>query len=342
MLPDGSFLAEKVGKDGVTYWGSETDDGGLVSSDKSVVVRPDGTVEHGKVLPDGTFLKSRVGNDGVTYWGSETDDGGFISEDGKTYIEANGDVDHGKTVDDKFLMLKVGSDGVTYWGNKTADGGFISEDGKTYIDATGKIEHGITTSGKDAHFLPNGTSVTLPSGQVVYGYMTGDDFYSEDGSTIVLDGKTVVNGSMDQFSGIFTSSSGDGYYVGANGITHGTFRDADGALMFDDGSGFVLTEKGWKVDLQQMLDCVDLINKKNVDLSDYRESIREQIRLVEHSWKSPAGDTFSDISTQVTTALDNLVDLVANISARVQRSHDNYAEQEQKNLDNFKYETGGK
>jgi WXG100 family type VII secretion target len=238
------------------------------------------------------------------------------------------------TPDGHFLVQKAVG-GRVLWGSDTQDGGFISEDGKTYVDSSGKVEHGISTP--DGQFIPNGTTHIMPDGSTAYGTMAGKDFFSADGHTIVLDNGTILHGNDDWATGIFTTNSGDAYFVGQNGVTHGHFRPADGALVLDGDGGVVMTPGSWKVDLAQIADALALINNKSDSISKHQDTIMWQCQSVKNSWRSPAGDTFASASDKVQTALSDLCELVDNVAERMQQSYDNYRNSERANVKNVSH-----
>ncbi|WP_251491363.1 WXG100 family type VII secretion target, partial [Actinacidiphila cocklensis] len=323
----GRFLVERA-VDGRTLWGGETEDGGFISQDGTVYVDPSGKVAHGLTAPDGRFLPDGASRvvDGHTVWGSVGDDGSFLSEDGTVFVTAGGHVEHGKVVDGRFLVERA-VDGRTLWGGETEDGGFISQDGTIYVDAKGKVQKGITDP-VSGSFVPGGIAYKMPDGSTAYGAMIGDTFFVANGTTIVLHNGTVLHGTTNWTTGIFTTGSGDSYFVGEDGVTHGKFRNVDGAFVLDDGK-VVMTPKSWTVDLAQMAEAITFV-KSQYDLIDtYRDTISGEIGKVESAWTSPASASFTDTADKVKSALSNLYWLVGGIVDQLQQTYDNYVQAEQ-------------
>src|ERR1700722_16131624 len=101
--------------------------------------------------------------------------GDFVSEDGTLLQQPGGFIEHGKIENGSFLA-ETTVNGQTVWGNYGSDGSFLSQDGTIYVTASGQAQTGVTTPGGD--FLPGGTTHTLASGTVLYGYADGGTFYS--------------------------------------------------------------------------------------------------------------------------------------------------------------------
>lgn len=228
-------------------------------------------------------------------------------------------------------------DGHLVSGTIGSDGSFLSDDRTIYVPPGGKPEHGISTP--DDRFIQNGTTHVMPDGSTAYGQMVGKDFFAADGKTVALGGGAVLQGSIDWDTGIFTAGSGDAYFVGADGVTHGTFRPADGALVLDDGSMVEssLTPQGWAVDLAQMADALALIRSKSQLISDHNDTILQQCQNAEDAWTSPAGETFADASDNVQTVLTDLHRMVENIGDRMQQQYDNYQQAEKANVKNLSH-----
>lgn len=313
--------------DGHLVSGTRQPDGSFFSDDGTLYVDPGGKVEHGLTAPDGRFLPNGASRlvEGRTVWGVVGEDGSFLSEDGTLLVTADGRVEHGKVVDGRFLVART-VDGRTVWGGETEDGGFISQDGTIYVDAEGNVQKGIVDPATNS-FVPGGIAYTMPDGSTAYGVMAGDTFYTADGTTVVLGDGTVLRGTIDWPTGIFTTGSGDSYFIGENGVTHGKFRDADGAFVLDDGET-VMTPKSWTVDLAQMADAITYISAQYDLIDTYNETISTQIRNVENAWSSPSGDSFSDVAAQVQSALDDLYSLVGQIADQMQWTYDNYVQAE--------------
>ncbi|MYS23327.1 WXG100 family type VII secretion target, partial [Streptomyces sp. DvalAA-14] len=291
-----------------------------------------GKVVHGLTAPDGKFLANGATQlvDGVLMYGSMTEGGGFLSEDGKTFVTPSGVVEHGKTTDDGHFLTPRVIDGTTYWGGDTTDNGWISQDGTIYIDSSGTVEHGISTP--DGNFLKDGTTHTLPNGTVIYGYNDGPDFYSADGKTIVLADGTVVTGTLDTTTGVFTSTGGQVYVLTDSGIESGTLQ-SDGSIALADGQTF-MTPASWTNDLKELADAITFVQGKADTIADQISTITTQYSTLEEIWATPAGQTFTDVATRVNSAMQQLQTLLGDTTDRMQMTHDNYQQAEEKNTAN--------
>src|SRR5260221_635580 len=83
--------------------------------------------------------------------------------------------------------------------------------------------------------------------------MDGKDFFSSDGTTIVLSNGTVLTGHLDKSTGIFTANDGSSFFIGNNGIEPAK-PEPDGSYQLPDGST-VMTPKEWSVDLPALHDA---------------------------------------------------------------------------------------
>jgi uncharacterized protein YukE len=316
--------------DGKTVWGSDTKDGGWISEDEHTYVDPSGKSVHGLVAPDGQFLPNGTSRmiDGRTVWGSVGDDGSFLSEDGTIYQTPDGRTEHGKLTDDGHFLTPKMIDGKTLWGSDTKDGGWISEDGTTYVDPKGAVQHGI--SAPDGTFIENGTTRTLPDGTTAYGTVLKDGgFVNYEGTTLVLPDGTELHGTLDTNTGIFTASGGGTYFISSDsGVTHGHFRPADGAFVLDGDNGVVMTPGAWRVDLKTMEGVIATITGRIKVISEACDTLGQQYGIVESAWRSPAGDTFTDVSHQVDKAMVNMGLVLDNLVAKLQQTYDNYMKTE--------------
>jgi uncharacterized protein YukE len=303
-------------------------DGSFFSDDGTVYVDPAGKVFHGLTAPDGRFLPGGASRliDGHTVWGSVGDDGSFLSEDGTVFVTAGGHVEHGKVEGGRFLVERT-VDGRVLWGGETEDGGFVSQDGTVYVDAKGNVQKGIVDP-VTGTFIPGGIARKMPDGSTAYGAMIGDTFYAADGTTIVLGNGTVLHGSTNWSTGIFTTGSGDSYFLGEDGVTHGKFRDADGAFVLDGGQ-VVMTPKSWTVDLAQMTDAIAYVRTQYDLVEKYKDTISGEISKVEYAWSSPSSGSFTAVADNVKSALGDLYSLVGTIVDQMQQTYDNYVQAEQ-------------
>jgi WXG100 family type VII secretion target len=265
--------------------------------------------------------------------GHATADGGFLSDDGTVYVDSNGGVEHGRTTAGGVFETPRVVDGQTLWGTSTTGGGWISEDRKTYVDSSGTVEHGITAP--DGTFVPNGTTRTLPDGTTLYGNDVGGSFYSYDGSTIVLGDGTVVHGHLDQGTGIFTADNGATYGVTGDGIFSGTVQPDDGSLLLGNGQT-LMTPAAWAVDLAKMADAIATVKTKAGSIDDHISTITGEYANVGYRWSSPAGQTFSDVTTKATAAMKDMQNMLSDMISRMQLTHDNYETTENVNTQNNK------
>ncbi|MCO5974950.1 hypothetical protein, partial [Actinoallomurus soli] len=184
FLPNG---ATRTMPDGSVVYGVNSD-GNFYSEDGKLLIKADGTVEHGFTDGQGYFHSART-VDGQTVYGSDTTDGGWISDDGKTAFDKDGKMVHGITDPNTHNFLPNGAthtmpDGSVVYG-VNSDGNFYSEDGKLLIKADGTVEHGYTDGQGYFH------SARTVDGQTVYGSDTTDGgWISDDGKTAIdKDGK---------------------------------------------------------------------------------------------------------------------------------------------------------
>ncbi|MEU9407508.1 WXG100 family type VII secretion target, partial [Streptomyces sp. NPDC048281] len=333
---DGRFHAERT-VDGQALYGSVTQDGGWLSDNGKVWVDKDQVAHHGITDPGtGQFLENGEVRtiDGRQVYGS-VQDGVFFSEDRDLMVTADGTVEHGYTDSDGRFHAERTIDGKTMYGSVTQDGGWISDDGTVAEYKDGSIHHGLVDPTTN-QFVENGIKYTLPDGTVMYGTMIGKDFLSADLTTLVLQNGTVVHGTLDTDTGIFTPAGSSGaaaYVLTDDGAIYGTKRDADGAYVLDNGQ-VVMTPGAWAIDLAQLEDAIKLTKSKLKSIEGHIETINQQYASVRNVWSSPAGDTFGDVSKKAGNGMDKCQQLLAEIAARMQTSYDNYLAAESANLRN--------
>jgi uncharacterized protein YukE len=151
-----------------------------------LLIKADGTVEHGFTDGQGYFHSVRT-VDGQTVYGFDTTDGGWVSDDGKIAIGKDGKVEHGITDPNTHNFLPNGTthtlpDGTVLYGY-TVGGDFYSEDGTTIVLANGTVLHG-TTDTNTGIFTPNngnGVYLILKTG-IVHGKRDASD------NSVVTDG----------------------------------------------------------------------------------------------------------------------------------------------------------
>jgi uncharacterized protein YukE len=259
--------------------------------------------------------------------------GTFFSDDGKLLVKPDGTVEHGFTDAQGYFHSARTVDGQTVYGFDTDDGGWISDDGKIAIDKGGKIEHGVTDP-KTHQFLPNGTTHTLPDGTVLYGFNAGGDFYSADGTTIVLANGTVLHGTTDKNTGFFTPDNGNGVYVITDdGIAHGKRDPSDGAIVTDDGHRY-MTSGSWAIDLKALSDAILAVQRERDNISTSLDAISKDMTGLSDHWQGPAYDSFVPVQTWYTSVTKDLMGILDDMIARMQKSYANYSQAENTNASN--------
>jgi WXG100 family type VII secretion target len=319
---------------GQTVYGTVGTDGSFLSQNGTIYVSPSGQVETGITDPaTNNFLPNGVVRqiDGKTVYGTVLPNGDFLSENGTILQLPDGSVEHGKVQSDGTFLAETTINGQTVWGNYGSDGSFLSQDGIIYVSPTGQVERGITTPG--GNFLPSGTTYTLPSGTVLYGYTDAGGFYTYDGSTIVLNNGTVVSGSLNKMTGIFTGTGGNDYFIGSNGIAPVT-RQADGSFLEASGA-VIMTAQSWSTDLAAFSDAIQVIENKIQSISDSYSSIQTQYLIIQDVWSSPAGQSFTDITSSIDSAMNQLNHVLGSISQAMQTSYGNYLQAEQATINNL-------
>ncbi|HXA57679.1 MAG TPA: hypothetical protein VNW94_00810 [Streptosporangiaceae bacterium] len=184
------FLAngEVRGIDGHQVYGS-VQNGVFYSEDGTLLVKADGTVEHGHTDGQGYFHSQRT-VDGQVLYGRDTTDGGWISDDGTVAIDKSGKVEHGvSTPDGKFLpggTTHTLPDGTVLYGSNTG-GDFYSWDGTTIVLSNGTVLHGSTDQNTGIFTPDGGPGVDLITNN---GILQGT--YNPDGSIAFSDGTTYM------------------------------------------------------------------------------------------------------------------------------------------------------
>lgn len=330
---DGTFLAETT-VNGHEVWGNYGTDGSFLSQDGTTYVSPSGQVETGITDPGtGEFLPDGVVRqiDGHAVYGTVGSTGDFISEDGTLLQLPNGFVEHGKIEPGGTFLAETTVNGQEVWGNYGSDGSFLSQDGTIYVSPGGQVQNGVTTP--DGTFLSGGSTYTTASGTVLYGYSDAGSFYDYTGTEIVLSNGTVVSGTLDTSTGIFTGSNGNDYFIGQNGITPVT-PQPDGSFLGADGS-VIMTAHSWAVDLTQFSDAMQAVATNTSSISDSYESIQMQYPMIEEAWSSPAGTTFADTTSSIDSAMSQLNSVLQSIQQAMQSSYNNYYQTEQDNVKNM-------
>lgn len=230
-------------------------------------------------------------------------------------------------------------DGEPVYGIRGDDGSFLSRypDSTIYVTGTdtkdpdgkvipvGTVEHGVTTP--DGFFLKGGSIRTLPDGRQLYGYARGTGFISYDEKTMVLPGGQVVTGNLDSVN-IFTTSDGKTFYVGDD-IQPASPR-LDGSYVLPDQST-VMTSASWTVDLLQLSDSMQIVKSRMQSISDEIDAIQRLSSVIEASWSTPAGGTFTDVASQVTTGFATLKDKLSDLVVGMETGYASYVEAERVN-----------
>jgi hypothetical protein len=329
--PDGTFLAY-VTLNGQTVWGNYADDDSFYSSDGTIHIKTDGTVEYGITDPvTKNFLPGGVIRtvDSQSVYGTINNDGSFISEDGTLLVLPDGFVEHGKIQSDNTFLAYLMINGQQVWGNFGTDHSFLSQDGHTYVKPDGTIEYGVTDP-SNGTFLNGGVAYTLPDNTVAYGFMDNGSFYSYKGDLIVVNGQ-VITGSTDTGDSIFAGNNGDFYFISDNGIIPVTPLP-DGSYELPDGSR-VMTPTSWKVDLKQFQEAMLTVAGNIQAISTtYNGQIASLFNSVEADWKSPAGQTFGETVPLVDAAMKNLLEILTGVLLIMEVNYANYIQAEETNI----------
>ena len=318
---------------GQAVYGTVGPDGSFLSQGGTIYVSPSGQVETGITDPTtDTFIPNGVVRtiDGRTVYGAVLSNGDFISEDGTLLQQPDGFVEHGKIQDGTFLA-ETTVNGQVVWGNYGTDGSFLSQGGTIYVSPSGQVETGVTTP--SGSFLAGGTTHALAGGAVVYGYMIAGTFVDYDGSKIVLNNGTVVAGTLNHSTGVFTGNNGQDYFVGQSGVIP-VRPQSDGSYVEPDGS-VIMTPHSWSVDLSLFSDAMQTVMNNTQSISDAYASIQAQYGAIESLWTSPAGTSFADITSVIDSAMSRLYTVLDSVYTAMQSSYTTYQTEEQTNAKNF-------
>ena len=332
---NGNFTAYAT-VNGQQVWGNYGTDGSFMSTDGTVYIPAGKAAEYGITDPGtGNFLPggtTRVIN-GQTVYGTVLQGGDFISEDGTMLQMPNGFVEHGSVNASGDFIAEMTINGQQVQGNYASDGSFMSTTGTIYVPPGGAPEYGVTDPATNS-FLPGGTTYTLSGGTVLYGYKEPDgSFWSYNGSEIVLSNGQAVSGSLQKGDGIFTGSNGNDYFVGQNGIVQVT-PNKDGSFTMPNGS-VVMTPASWKTDLSAFQDAQNQIGTYISNISDDYDNIQTQYSMIESFWTSPAGTSFTEATTAVDYAMQQLNTVLSSITSAMQASYNNYYASEQQAITTF-------
>jgi hypothetical protein len=177
--------------DGQTVDGTYGPDGTFYSEDGTIVVLPDGTIEHGVTDPDtDVFLENGevLTINGVQVYGS-VQDGTFYSEDGTIVVLPDGTIEHGVTDPATGVFLENGEvrtiNGVQVYGT-VQDGTFISEDGTIIVLPDGTVLTGTLDPNTGIFTASNGADYFLGENGVVPATPESDGSYElPDGSVVM-------------------------------------------------------------------------------------------------------------------------------------------------------------
>ncbi len=95
-----------------------------------------------------------------------------------------------------------------------------------------------------------------------------------------------------------------------------------------------ITMAQFKVDLADLHDAIGTVQKAATAIDADCQTIVAQYAAIEAAWVSPAGTSFTEMSSILSNTMDMLVDLLADTVQRMQQSYDNYVEVEQANTQN--------
>ncbi|MFG2525235.1 hypothetical protein [Streptomyces sp. NPDC048527] len=340
MVSDNQILTQRI-VDAKEMWGQESKDGWF-SQDGTVFIPNSGdgagVPQKGITAPDGKFLLNgevRWIKGQQVYGSVDPRDGSFLSEDGTLLQLSDGTVEKSMVTSDNKILTQRIVDGKEMWGQDSKDGWF-SQDGTVFIpnftDGKGNVkgvpQYGLTTP--DGQFLNGGVTKTLPDGTVLYGYMSGGDFYSYDGKTLVLADGTIVHGSMDMKTGIFTAADGTIYMVTDTGIQRATLQ-SDGSYLLANGQD-VMTTASWMISLWAFADSMKKLQDMSYVISYDIGVIKDQYSLIESIWNSPAGQSFVDLTTRVNKVTGDFETLLTDMQACMKTTYDNYVQVEQANI----------
>ena len=221
--------------DGRLVTGYQTDNGGFMSTDRTIYVPPGSAPEYGITDPTtGNFLQGGTTRviGGQTVYGT-VQNGIFVSEDNTLLQLPNGFVEHGTTDASGDFQAYAVVDGQQVSGNYDDNGDFQASDGRIYIPAGAAPEHGITdpTTG---NFLPGGSTRVI-DGQTVYGTVQNGIFVSEDNTLLQLPNGFVEHGTTDASGDFHPYAIVDGQQVSGNYDDDGDFQSSDGTIYIPAG-----------------------------------------------------------------------------------------------------------
>ncbi len=220
----------------------------------------------------------------------------------------------------------------------------VSPDGTTLtgFDDQGRATKGVTPGGEPftISYAANG-DVTQ-----IYG----------DGTKVVFDkdGNTIVEIMPDGTK--FTSLDGQGRptegYLGDGShfkITYDAKGDAfekldDGTVFENDANGNPIkmwmpdgTEITWAVDIPELGHAIGKVGGERDQMVGNIRQLKTTFVNVESHWKSPAGASFTVLSTSFNSVTDVLVELLDEAISRMHTAYNNYVATEGTNTSNLNY-----
>ncbi|MCB5906948.1 WXG100 family type VII secretion target [Streptomyces pinistramenti] len=96
-----------------------------------------------------------------------------------------------------------------------------------------------------------------------------------------------------------------------------------------------LTPAEFKVDLQQLHDAISTVNGCTASIENDVMLVNQVFKLAEGVWHSPSGATFSNLERDFSQNMDQLVQLLHEMSRRMQSAYNQYRDTEKTNADNF-------
>jgi YD repeat-containing protein len=303
--------------------------------------------------PDGSYTQHLANGTDATY-----DPSGHIRTehlaDGTTYtsFDSQGRPTAGTNPDNGTFTINYNPDGT--YSEHLANGSTLSfdandrvvkettADGTTFsdFDGQGKPHHGS---------LPNGSGFTITydsQGNVYDHFADGSTVESSpDGNPIQ---ETTANGTT--FSD-FDANGRPQHGRLPDGTPFTITYDAQGDTFdhFSDGSGVEFDPKGrviktWTPDGVEITWAVDIpaLGNSIVKVSGQRDMLVDNVRQlkttfvnIENHWKSPAGTSFTTLSTNFNAATDALVGLLDEAVSRMRTAYNNYVATESTNAANL-------
>jgi WXG100 family type VII secretion target len=85
-------------------------------------------------------------------------------------------------------------------------------------------------------------------------------------------------------------------------------------------------------DLHQMEDSITTISTELDTIEADVASLNQTFTLIESVWQSPAGTSFTDLQQPFSASLQDLINLLTDILARLKQSYENYSNAEAQNV----------